>query len=475
MGTFAGHYGKTSIPKEYGQELTEQMLKLFKQGGMMDYEEVKIADIEINLLCPPKVDEEGNIYFSYNYFEDDCWESAGFNTKNLYVWSGKIGGHHFRRVMLAAYILAEFYSETLAITEVSGEVFDASFHIGWLNYLFGKEYTNKRSYDLWEIYKLLPEKQKDVDLTAIVRGDEVECFSLFAYINYLCYAKPDVIDEVIRQSNEINQKVSEIREASDRVSILDAVYLLKSSLIGIVSKSDDREEELHLLKEIMKTKSPECFKLCDDSTHNEFAMAEKMLPIETVLKFVADSFQVDLKKLLEEMLPVVPEKVPMFSRCEKPFPIVEPVPTNKFLLCSDDERAYFWQPEGDVVFSEEMKQWMVSLKEELDEIITDDSQGIPATEFFMVFTKTLETANEMYRHIFAFYDMYIEFIGHADRREYQAAVLLLQRLMERYSDEVEKLKKAYWPAEFKLPGRMEIKSYLAILANRQLRMNVFGF
>lgn len=475
MGTFAGYYGKMTIPKERRQELSERMLKLFMQGGMMELEEVRIAGIKLSLLCLPKIDEEGYICVSYNYFEESGWETASFDVNKFSLLSGKVGYQHFNRVILAAYILMEFYSDTFAIAEVDGDVFDGTRFIGWINYLFAESYTNKRVYDLWEIYKLLPDYRKDLDLVSIAGNDTTEYRSCFGDLNYLCVTQFDDFKRVA------DKHIDDKRE-DDQVTLGDLIWKLQDALKKISEKPAETEEKLSMLKKIIAAKLPDCFDLTEDADYRAFIISQKLLPLEMVLMFVADAFQVDFWEFYEEMLPLVPEaispipgKEKPFQGKEKPFPAVEPVLTKEFLLCSDDERAYFWKPEGDVVFSEGMEQWMVGLKKELDEIISDDGQSIPVTEFFMTFTKTLEAANKMYKRIYAFSDMFMEFIGHADRREYQAAVLLLQRLMERHNDEVEQLEQARWASELKFPGRMEIKKYLAILANDKLRQKVFGF
>ena len=161
MGTFAGYYGEMSIPEKKRPEFAERMPKLFTQGGMMNLDSVKVMDVEVELLCLPKIDEKGNIVATYNYFEDDWWEGAGYNTETGRMWSNKIGWRHFNRVTQAAYVLAEFYSDAFMVAEVDGRVTYAGEILAWLNHLFEERYTNVRSKSLWKIYKLLPDYMRD--------------------------------------------------------------------------------------------------------------------------------------------------------------------------------------------------------------------------------------------------------------------------------------------------------------------------
>ena len=105
---------------------------------------------------------------------------------------------------------------------------------------------------------------------------------------------------------------------------------------------------------------------------------------------------------------------------------------------------------------------MSGLNEEMKEILATEGTLIAPGDFFMTFLKTLEDANTSYRRVYAFSSMFQEFIGNASQREFQAAVILLQRLLKRYEAEIQLLKNARWPSEWNLPGRRNIKRYLSL-------------
>ena len=52
---------------------------------------------------------------------------------------------------------------------------------------------------------------------------------------------------------------------------------------------------------------------------------------------------------------------------------------------------------------------------------------------------------------------------------------MIVSLLKRYESEAETLEKARWSSELDLPGRQNIKRYLAILANVELRGQALGF
>ena len=75
--------------------------------------------------------------------------------------------------------------------------------------------------------------------------------------------------------------------------------------------------------------------------------------------------------------------------------------------------------------------------------------------------------------------MFHTFLGRADQREYQAAIVLLERLAEQHRAEGAVIQEiSNWtlvdPQIKSNEGRMCIKRYLAILANEELREYLFG-
>ena len=81
MGTFADYSGEMTIPPNLRKEFTERMMKILHYGGMMNINKVDMFNSEIYLLSPLTLSKNNDVAFYYNYFEDDSWESAGYNAK----------------------------------------------------------------------------------------------------------------------------------------------------------------------------------------------------------------------------------------------------------------------------------------------------------------------------------------------------------------------------------------------------------
>ena len=66
MGTFLGCVGTPHIPEERQKEFRGRMLRLLREGGMMNTEEVNLFGKKISLLHFPEPDEDGFFQVCYN-------------------------------------------------------------------------------------------------------------------------------------------------------------------------------------------------------------------------------------------------------------------------------------------------------------------------------------------------------------------------------------------------------------------------
>lgn len=168
---------------------------------MMDIDEVSLYGRRLVLLRRPEVDMDSNsVCFCYNYFENDCWETAGYHPENGCFVTNKVGTRQFNLVCRAVYVLLEFYDESFRISEEDGHVYDAQSVLGWLNYLFDEAYTNARVLDLWKIYRLLPDYRRSDDLLRLLPLSRLESVSHRGLLKYLAVARPDLFERFVGEA-----------------------------------------------------------------------------------------------------------------------------------------------------------------------------------------------------------------------------------------------------------------------------------
>lgn len=345
---------------------------------MMDFEQVQIYGKRISLLTPLGPNEDGRVLFEYNYFEDDIWESAGYDIKTNKLSTGKIGSRQFCAVICAAYLLYEFYTQEFGIAKRDGMIYHGYSYIGWLNYLFDAKYTNARIQDPYRIYNLLPEHRREEKLMPYTYDSDMACVSNVGIVKYIAATMPDYCQE----EGELEKRL-------------------------------------------------------------EAAAKE------------------DLKR--------------------PPYPPVEKLSTTDFLGYkgfSDDDRAYFWKPNGDVHFSPGMKGWMEGLQAELLEIESELDGKMYSDNLLKLLVELLSDANQSFGMIYMFREAFYDLISHPEDSKRQAAVILLQRLVKRGKDELPSPNPDRWLAWHEKrfsPARQRIKRYLAVIGNLELRKEILEF
>ena len=110
----------------------------------------------------------------------------------------------------------------------------------------------------------------------------------------------------------------------------------------------------------------------------------------------------------------------------------------------------------------------------------EETEGY-SRDFLKDFCATLEEINQTYQRILPFQSMFYEFTQNGYKKEYRAAVSLLRELAEENKEEGKAIEylRGYWDlANRKVTfnqGRLNMKRYMSIMANRSLRMKYFGF
>ena len=146
---------------------------------------------------------------------------------------------------------------------------------------------------------------------------------------------------------------------------------------------------------------------------------------------------------------------------------------------SDADRLYWWDGSDEVEIPEETDQWLRKLGERYRKLL--EVQETENVDFLEYFFGLLEQINEFYKRVFPFQEMFYDFLQNDSRREYRAALKLLEELDQENREDgriIEKLSGSWDLNSYNVThnaGRMRMKRYLAVLANRGLREMYFGF
>jgi len=493
MGTFAEfrQYCDSKKEEQKKEEFAEKVKKVFQCGGMMDIESTSLFGKKIITIRKAEMNSQG-MKFHYNYFEDDTWESAGYNCERNCVWSNKIGWSQFHDAVVAAYTLQEQYTEGIAATMVNGEFVTEWIYVGWLNYLFDEE-KHIKNFDAWPLFEAYYRSGDIKDY-----GDDEEQWCEFGTRRYAFISSCEIyavlcgIEEMMKRMEQIEKSEAEKLAASAMKLVID--YL------GTLKKQEQSMSE-ELCREMMN--AIKRYYTHSEEDENSYKMLISGLSISdapaVVVKAVAEAFGKDFWELWDEIKDVVCRKNRIAYGNAGYY--VLPVATHKLFDQNQDDMVLYWEDDGKITFSEELWSWFQELKVSFDDLITEASV-VENPMRYMV--DLLVEAEENFYHVFACSDFLEECLDNMGDRRYQTLWRIFDRLihdadLRKAADvifvpegpEHEKEGVHYWGKEparrlinswcimsrsFKQnKGRMTIRRYLALVANLPLRRKVFGF
>lgn len=502
MGTFADYTGNMKIKNK--KKFTQKMSKILYYGGMMTFDTVKMFDREIALLKPVEIKDE-KVYFHYNYFEDDSWETAGYNPESGCLFSGKIGSREFNNVMTAAYMLYEQYDKEPGIVKVNGEVISHLCFVGWLNHIFGTRFAMENRFQIWETV------EKDMFYKLENWGDtEANPVEIMSYLPFAsCYAagSTELTDLLYIAEGTDSLKENTVKEGTYPADVLKC----KKALMNYLGLADENGETE--LLEFLKMKRENRADVSDTALKH-LADISLYMPARVILYLTAElkekefwTFWKELKDNVyhdEEMKVYASEELTAWREAERKKPIA-PVTTSEFLIqdgglvffntpeeledepkyyISDADRLYWWDGSDKVVISEETDEWLKGLAKQHREIKEHIEVKEDANAFLKKFIELIDDLCNYYARIYPFQNMFYEFLQNSQKEEYVAALELLKIM----ADDVENRKIGGCMKYARSGGwditnrkithnraRIKIKRYLSVLANKKLREKYFGF
>lgn len=435
----------------------DNMFYLLTQGGMMQISYASLFDKGLYLLAPPT---KAKPYFCYNYFDDAFQVDAFFNPMEEKVNHKSLGTGNFNRVIHAANRFQNLYKQSTGDSPIFINTSEAVSNIdGWLQYLFQYDTATPNP---WQLYQSAPSRQRKRDLIEKVwKRRETQQFLLEDCLG------PFIIQDERLMAAEYGNRYPQCMPATVLRNAEDSIYCIRLS-------AGTQKEKLDFMREVLANRRRDAAEL--PPCYQMFMTACDTVPIEILLPIIAKEFELDAKSLRKEFN-LTSFRTPAFSLYQGRIQD-RVITTSEFLHVSDDDRAYYWTPGGDVFFSPEMEAWLSSVKKEYHTILDSSENTLPRSNFTLLLFSTLEDVNRKFREIYAFKGMLDDYLQHMESREYQSAWVVLNRLAQ-YQGHDFTIYDGPWelaPAEFrKHPARLSVKRFLAILANRDLRREVFNF
>lgn len=509
MGIYGEYTGAGKIPEDKKQEFNENIQKLLQHGGMMQFEPVRMFGKQIALIKPVEFSDAEN-EFHYNYFEDDSWESAYYFPSTQHLATQKIGSAEFNEVIAACYFLYELYCDDHGHVEINGKTLNSTGYIGWINFVLGTNFSMKKRFDLWEYYET-----EVLDHNAYSDDEDMYTF-IFRVISdeeNLYMGGTDLADIIYAEKGTEQLEKGTFEEGSYPAEIqrirklLQVFYMLEEDV-----DAKERESRKRLLLRFlglpmeartqMAQTYPELQKLAEASAtlparvfvylsaellDFDFWGAWRVLRTEVYKDEIRREYvnpDIVEERKLEREMPIEPMRTSDFLYIDDFFTFYntpEELKGKPDYYISDDDLLYWWDGSDAVQISDAMEAKMEEWRSGIEEIEAGLSDGdLEKFEMLQYLINILSEADEKYQRIFAFQNMFYDFIEHKDRK-HVAAIQYLQKVLDdnwEYGKIIEK-DNSSWSMKSRNvtfnQGRVTVKRYLSLLANKTLRAKYLGF
>ena len=415
------------------KSIMQKLVVLFTQGGMMNVGYATLLGKEIPLLSPVTIMSNKTIHLYYNYFDDAFYDEIICSTRDNNFEAEVTGTKTFARVIRAGTLLYDSCPRSLDP--------DSQEEHGWINFLFGSQVSNP-----WKQY--------------ISAATDIESADIFDRIWTSEQTRQFLKGECLHPDLWENPRIDPEASKSDYMPKF-VLRTVKAAIHAIHLSSGTHRDKIEFIVHSLQsnvfeaTGKPPCYQ--------QFITICDILPVECIIPLVNDEFQCDITHLL------TPPLLRTFSIYEDAIPTHQnSISTSSFLNISDDDRVYFWRPDGDVVLSAQMITWLRNIKRMYEDIHCSSEHCAEYAESVWTFFCTLEKLNRDFDGLYCFKSFFMEYLNHACDRKYQAILRLLLRMMDQTTASMSDKSEHY-------SERKELKRYLAILGNPCLRGRIFGF
>lgn len=499
MGIFANlaKNQDAQLPADKKDEFKARMFELLDRGGMMQLVPYTLYGQRYAVL--KRLRDNESIDFYYNYFDDDTSEDAGFNTKELYAWSNKLVGANFYKVMLAAYALEGLYYSGINVVDDNADFISGEYHIGWINSIFNESFVS-RSTDPWDVYLAL-------------KGTEYEDYmhlGKFRYykrtvVGYLGYLDVVAVTEGLAELKEFFGKEKNWLESDDDFEFREWRGRLYKAFIESLRKFFrssimSKDEQLKLLFELLRDMYGAEDSLAARKKYEPMGYEDIYLRIWVLrspaiaVKAIAELYEKDFWTLWSKISDVA--KRENFSEDDDEEEILK-ISTEDFVDVSTDDLVLYWTEDRPLKFSTEMEAWLAELKDNYEAIL---KEGVELDKPLRYIKEILDYAEEYYSHIYLFNDFIDETMDKINKAEFMALWILFERVLhdeknleaskdlieaaegyeddENYAANRHRVCDVSWTfvrKEYKFNGgRSNIRRFVALVANKELRHKLFG-
>ncbi len=490
MGSFASTMFIGNIPEEKYLDFEKNEITLIKQSGMMAQCYKRIyGDDDICMLAEPKLEHGDYVDVSYNYFESDSWENAGYSRRYMNFYSNKKGGQQFSLAVLAGHILEGLYTDGFSVVFHDGvPVVEATF-LGWINYILKKDFEPKIM-SPWQLYEWYHYEH----------GDEEYMIDQVYWDGFLKAQRVDVAQGYIAvKAIRYNKNVEMFYDSVEGEDKFNNLRGLRKAIQNFRTKSQLVEnEQVDFLLQIVDDISNAMRDSKPCLTHDQPIELQSLIVLllyvnnlVVYVKLIAEIYDTQFWTLWDKFRG---RNILLLDKAMREKPQIDLVDTAHFFATTNDELLLLGLYTEEKSFSPEMLEWFDELKNTFTEKL---SQNVQVKNPIKRICTMLKFAFKEYYKVYAFESFWEETLENLLDKRYWILWLMFEEMLHdpkmlRIVDEIfiprEKQKERYSydsprvleciismePAQ-KNFARKRMRDYMALVNNKEVRKMVFGF
>lgn len=488
MGNYISFTDYGKIPEAKIDEFKERLVTLLNVGGMARNTKIPINGQYIYTLDDIMFDPGGDhLDFCFNYLVDGIYWEVGYSGRSQSMYSDKIGTGLFNFVVTAAYILTGLYGGGDYAFDVHGPFSNMEEKcIKWINCLFDENFCCHN----WDIIKKADYLAFGSDLPD---NSELPRFFYLDYLDADYYESLSMLEALIVKEGfasldeikmlKTGEKYRQLFSAID--SIGDWVKKYKEE-----SNGDEESQIEQLLKGInYLINEKRILNFADPNYLKCMEIFKQMDSPAIMIKVIADIYEQEFWSLYRRLNNS--NRIWIYED-DNVF-ISEKYDTINDLDFFDvDDLTRVWKNNGKFIFSKEMEDWFIELKEKYDRLMKTDIEIDNKLDWIC---NLLIYASNNYFYINPFTSFLMETILNLEDKRYLVLYKIFEEIIHDpkmleigsvlFVDKTPVNDKKYVirkGVDFKESiynidndARKRIKRYLGLIANKELRNRVFDF
>ena len=444
-------YGNRTIPKEKIENFIMDLGRVVDQAGLFATRHMRVYGEEFDLLCVSDYQKD-TLTIDYSYFENEVHEKVTIDFDTGGIQSDFIGSGQFGVAVQALSMLAELYCETLCISYNCDEIVQSD-KLRWLSHVLHRTLILQCYNKIWDVYeRFMCDNADNARLSATdffnnYSGDGAN----FDDINTIMYINDVINDDYIKYC-------ANIKEPTDKSSYDYWVRAMARFLW--LAKRDSAKSESELISRYMKL----LYKVSE--IRDDIIAGKEVGPVKELfatvappitVKLIATIYGLDFWQLWRDHKESIGVTSSIFYdgsteyKTEDEASHLEPITTEEFFGVSSENRLYWWKQDGDVIISDKTQRWFDQMAEQHKAHCETMDDEFSAVEWHERLVKFLGKHKDVIK---MFDTLYCDFLNSFHKKAYRAWIEMMEVLAESDISECRRL--------------------IAVLANTELRLKVFG-